>query len=255
MGHHPMPGYGTAPIPAISFCTSESAANCESLSIQLFKGPMELPQRTCKNCGETKATSEFERRRTCKKCRSAQAKERQSELRSRSVINTPDSKRCSTCGNVKSRNAFSPNKKCVDGLQYQCRQCAKQSKKLHKQRAFTSTPVNYKMQCMLEAARIRDKQRGWRCDLTHNWLMATFGAVQSCPILGIELDWKSQRCSANSPTLDAINPDVGHVMGNVQIISHKANTMKSNATLDELYSFGKWAAAEMRKIASFYVND
>ena len=42
-----------------------------------------------------------------------------------------------------------------------------------------------------------------------------------------------------SPTLDKIIPERGYVKGNVQVISHKANSMKRNASLDELLLFSR----------------
>jgi hypothetical protein len=57
-----------------------------------------------------------------------------------------------------------------------------------------------------------------------------------CPILGIALKVSAGFASPNSPSIDRIDPSLGYVKGNIQIISHKANTIKSNATLDELKS-------------------
>jgi len=63
-----------------------------------------------------------------------------------------------------------------------------------------------------------------------------------CPILGIPLFFGTGKCSENSPSLDQINAGAGYTPDNYQIISHKANTMKSNATfeqLEKLYFFWK----------------
>jgi len=37
-----------------------------------------------------------------------------------------------------------------------------------------------------------------------------------------------------SPTLDRFIPELGYIPGNVDIISHRANALKSNATLEEV---------------------
>jgi hypothetical protein len=60
-----------------------------------------------------------------------------------------------------------------------------------------------------------------------------------CPVLGLELDYRRQRNSnkgpiPNSPSFDRVNPALGYIPGNVIIVSHKANVIKSNATVDEL---------------------
>lgn len=66
-----------------------------------------------------------------------------------------------------------------------------------------------------------------------------------CPVLGLELDYtrrrKSRDTRPNSPSFDRVNPNLGYVPGNVIIVSHLANTIKSNATVDQL-----------ERVAAFY---
>ena len=61
-----------------------------------------------------------------------------------------------------------------------------------------------------------------------------------CPYLGVELltgykDSKHQHYATN----DRIDSKMGYVKGNLQIISKLANTMKSNATEDQLIKFAQ----------------
>jgi hypothetical protein len=60
--------------------------------------------------------------------------------------------------------------------------------------------------------------------------------VTHCPLLGIKLSY--EKFEGNTPsnyaTLDRIDSRLGYDEGNVQIISFRANTLKSNATLEEL---------------------
>jgi hypothetical protein len=51
----------------------------------------------------------------------------------------------------------------------------------------------------------------------------------------------------NSPSLDRYVPSLGYARGNRWVISSKANTMKSNATLEEMVLLGKWAQGELDK--------
>jgi hypothetical protein len=61
--------------------------------------------------------------------------------------------------------------------------------------------------------------------------------VTHCPLLGIELSYEKYPGKAapyNYASLDKIDPSKGYVVGNVQILSFRANTLKNSATLDEL---------------------
>lgn len=103
------------------------------------------------------------------------------------------------------------------------------------------------------------KVKGEEFDLTLDYLVENFTNVTHCSFFGSLLDWKSRGSSNdNSPSLDAILPELGHMRGNVQVISHLANRMKSDANLEELLNFskgaGKMVAAQTQKIAQFYRN-
>lgn len=60
--------------------------------------------------------------------------------------------------------------------------------------------------------------------------------VDTCPLLGLKLTYENfeGRMPDNYATLDKIDPNGGYVEGNVHIVSFRANTLKSNATLEEL---------------------
>ena len=91
---------------------------------------------------------------------------------------------------------------------------------------------------MLKNARIRAEQYGVPFSITEMDLV--FPAV--CPILNVPL-----RVGGGpfAPSLDRIKPELGYVSGNIQIISKRANSMKNDATLEEMILLGKWAAAQI----------
>lgn len=57
---------------------------------------------------------------------------------------------------------------------------------------------------------------------------------QTCPILGVPLVRGLADGMQNSPSLDRIIPELGYVPGNICVISHRANRIKTDATPDEL---------------------
>lgn len=74
-----------------------------------------------------------------------------------------------------------------------------------------------------------------------------------CPVLGIELDYPErygQRRTAisqsNWPSLDRFDPNKGYVAGNVFVISMRANTLKSNATYEEILKVAKYLSRRPR---------
>ena len=64
-----------------------------------------------------------------------------------------------------------------------------------------------------------------------------------CPALGIPLDYFNNTTSDNSPSIDKIIPKKGYIKGNVQVISMRANRVKSNATLEDLMKISDYIRA------------
>jgi hypothetical protein len=89
---------------------------------------------------------------------------------------------------------------------------------------------------LLKAARQRAQQRNRPCTISVEDIVIP----ETCPILGIPLTLADGYPTENSPSLDEITVGLGYVPNNIQVISRKANTMKSNATPDELRGFAKW---------------
>jgi len=85
---------------------------------------------------------------------------------------------------------------------------------------------------MLKSARRRARKGGYACTIT----AADIIIPEFCPLLGIKLARRVGRNGAapSSPTLDKIIPELGYVPGNVWVISHRANSIKRDATIAEL---------------------
>lgn len=57
-----------------------------------------------------------------------------------------------------------------------------------------------------------------------------------CPVLKVKLESGTR----HPPSLDRIDNSKGYIKGNVWVISRKANTMKNDATAEELKEFANW---------------
>ena len=87
----------------------------------------------------------------------------------------------------------------------------------------------------------RAKKTGIPFDIDAEYLIEIFPEDSKCPILGTEFEYGHN--SANSASVDRIIPSKGYVKGNVIWISRRANAIKNDASVDELY-----------KVADFYKN-
>jgi len=84
---------------------------------------------------------------------------------------------------------------------------------------------------MVDRSKSRAKKKGFEHSITINDIQIP----DICPLLGIPLfPGTNGRVVPNSPTLDRIDSSRGYTPDNVWVISYKANTIKSNATPEEL---------------------
>lgn len=70
-------------------------------------------------------------------------------------------------------------------------------------------------------------------------------ATDECPIFKTPFDWGPSglgigKGKPNGPQLDRIIPQLGYVEGNVAFISHKANRIKGEGTMQEHYAIADW---------------
>ncbi len=155
----------------------------------------------CSRCRKDVPPQGFtQERKTCKKCRKYQ-KEYYEQNRDQEI----------------KRALKSYNKQYVDDPELVRKK---------KREAIRKNPVSY----MLWQVKTRAKKKGIPFDLSHDDIKIP----ECCPILGVTLEISNEHSSENSPSVDRIIPSRGYVRGNIQIISHKANSIKNNATADEL---------------------
>lgn len=133
---------------------------------------------------------------------------------------------CTTCKQLLPLTAFHKHKQCLYGYNTVCKTCRKP---LAKQQWKEKDIVLKMLQ--------RCKTRATQNKLEFNLTAEDINIPTHCPVFKVQfvfgdVDW--------SPSVDRIDPSKGYTKGNVQIISNKANRMKSDATIEELKTFAKW---------------
>jgi hypothetical protein len=99
-----------------------------------------------------------------------------------------------------------------------------------------ATREKNKARRLLSSARSRAKKSGLAFGLN----LADIVIPEKCPVLGGPLKLGAGRVGPWSPSLDKIIPALGYVRENVAIISHRANTIKSDASYQELFQIAEY---------------
>lgn len=170
-------------------------------------------------------------------------------------------KTCCRCGGA---GPFHKNHRAPDGLQYWCKACQKVSNRTwhrkHKKKNNAKKRAYYhahKERCIKQVktyaqqhpervlwAKARARARTQR--LPFNIEPTDIVIPKTCPLLGIPLRGGVGVSSKGSPTLDRKEPKRGYVKGNVWVVSFKANTMKQDATLEEIEQLARNLRLEMK---------
>src|ERR1035437_7976808 len=78
------------------------------------------------------------------------------------------------------------------------------------------------------------KDRAKKRSLPFNLTLDDIKIPEFCPALGIKISIGDGETTPNSPTLDRIIPELGYIVGNVCVISHRANRIKNDSSLKDL---------------------
>lgn len=89
---------------------------------------------------------------------------------------------------------------------------------------------------MFKHAEGRAKKQGLPFDM----IMEDIPVPEVCPILGIPISVGKGKLHVGSPTVDRLIPSLGYVSGNVCVISHRANSIKNNGTVEEHRKIADW---------------
>jgi hypothetical protein len=161
---------------------------------------------------------------------------------------------CTKCLIEKNLSEFYLAKGASDGHTYNCKSCYaayRESKReqariyMSKLRETRKDELNAKKRefwnkqdfrkKLICQVRARAKTRGFDFDLEINDIPYT----EICPLLGCKLIPGTQHDYEYTHSLDRIDPTKGYIKGNVWVMSKKANSMKNNASKEELILFAE----------------
>lgn len=99
------------------------------------------------------------------------------------------------------------------------------------------------LKAYLNNARARAKRDKVPFDLVLEDLVAI--ATDECPIFHTKFVWGASglgkgKTRENTPQLDRIQPELGYVKGNIAFLSHRANRLKDEGTMQEHYDIADW---------------
>lgn len=121
------------------------------------------------------------------------------------------------------------------------------------QKEYTNTyRVKHPAMRLWSVAKQRAKKRNVEFTITPEDIVL----VSKCPVFNIDLQVNIDKGAGgkdNSYSLDRIDQSKGYIPGNVQVISHKANSMKFTASKEELLLFAKWIIKEYDDTNTFSV--
>lgn len=167
-------------------------------------------------------------------------------------------KACSKCGEVKPLSEFVRDSRNKSGRRAHCYACHRKANKAYIRSGKLATHVakdlvQWKLRQLIQQSRFRAKQTGVNHNLDLNYLLEIL--PECCPYLGTQFHWeaifncgqrKSHPCS---PSIDRIDSSKGYIKGNVAIVSHRANSIKNNASELELIAMGRRIAQLKMQLA------
>jgi len=154
-----------------------------------------------------------------------------------------DSKVCWKCSVEQPISMFARNKSKSSGRSAECKSCVKIYNKKHVAENYEHYQAERKRKRHANLAwylflecRTRAKRNGLEFDLSP----ADIVIPERCPVFGFVMKPAEGTQRDFSPSVDRIDTSRGYVRGNVQVISNKANRMKTNASGPELLQFARW---------------
>jgi hypothetical protein len=103
-----------------------------------------------------------------------------------------------------------------------------------REKRFKENPIKLRLSESWQQTKIRAKRNNIPFSITKEEWIAMYPNDGMCPVFKTPFVWGETFDRENSPSFDRIIPELGYIIGNVKVISWRANRIKSNSTLKEL---------------------
>ena len=152
----------------------------------------------------------------------------------------------------KNRNAYLKHKERMKAdeeyrVKYVKRKWARHVERMHTDKEYNKaynekryTPVNR----MFLSAKKRAQRKGIEFTITKEDIIIP----ETCPVFGIPLEFGKLKHRMNSPSLDRIDNSKGYTPDNIWIISYRANSIKYDATVEEIKLVAKAVEEKMMSL-------
>jgi len=151
------------------------------------------------------------------------------------IVGTQEIFVCNKCGIEKDRSAFTRHKGRAHGIVLTCKKCESEVRNTKENKIKLALRARQSREKNTSAwMHYRTKSRCKRLGIPYTLEITDIVIPEVCPVLGIPLQVNFTCIGDNSPSLDRINPKLGYVKNNIQVISTRANKIKSNASALEL---------------------
>lgn len=159
-----------------------------------------------------------------------------SDPRGRKGDDSPVMRICTKCREKKPLKNFPPDRRDKRGTQARCRICINGWMKIH----YRKNPA----WSMWRRAVSRAALRGFDLDITVDDLLPL---PKKCPVLGIALRLSRGPQDPHAYSLDRIENKKGYVVGNIIVMSYKANRLKNDGTAQEHEAIARWMRSMKRR--------
>lgn len=149
--------------------------------------------------------------------------------------NNTQTKRCSKCGQTKLYEEFPRQRTSTTGRGSWCKAC-KNTQQKERYRSDRSDLA----QRLWRAAKERAKNKKLLFTITPEDIRRILPNPFVCPVLGIPLKSGDRHLKPDSPTVDRLIPHLGYTVENINIVSHRANIIKSFGTPEEHRRVADW---------------